>query len=101
MNFISTAVFAACVFLLTNSVQAQGLITCDSGHRSTWKTEEQLVEKVTSEGWQFARMREDLGCYHVFGISPEGERVEAYFDPVTLEKLMVVRRGEIIFRKEK
>ena len=31
---------------------------------------------------------------------PEGQRVEAYFHPVTLEKLLVARRGQILFRKK-
>ena len=30
----------------------------------------------------------------------EGDRVEAYFDPVSLEKLYVGRRGEVLYRKE-
>jgi hypothetical protein len=35
----------------------------------------------------------------VYGTTPEGDRVEAYFHPVTLEKLYVGRRGEVLFRK--
>ena len=40
------------------------------------------------------------GCYEVYGTTPEGDRVEAYFHPVTLEKLYVARRGEVLFRKK-
>ena len=44
--------------------------------------------------------RRSGGCYEVYGTTPEGDRVEAYFHPVTLEKLYVARRGEVLFRKK-
>ena len=78
---------------------ATGRMTCESGDRSTWKSPAELEAKMKSEGWTVRRIKEDGGCYEAYGTTPEGQRVEAYFHPVTLEKLLVARRGEILFRK--
>ncbi len=90
---------AACAILSVSEAQATGLMTCQSGDQSGWKSEQILTDKIKSEGWQVQRIKIDGGCYEVYGTTPEGDRVEAYFHPVTLEKLLVSRRGEILFRK--
>jgi sulfoxide reductase heme-binding subunit YedZ len=36
----------------------------------------------------------------VYGTDPQGNRVEAYFHPVTFEKLLVSRRGQVLFKKQ-
>ncbi|AWI59573.1 PepSY domain-containing protein [Sinorhizobium fredii] len=59
-----------------------------------------LEAQMKREGWSVRRIKEDGGCYEAYDTTPEGQRVEAYFHPVTLEKLLVSRRGEILFRKE-
>lgn len=94
--------FAAAAFLsiVATPSFATGLYTCDSGDRTSWKSTSELEEKMTSDGWQVRRIKEDGGCYEAYGTSPEGQRVEAYFHPVTLELLLVARRGEILFEKQ-
>ena len=37
-------------------------------------------------------------CYEVYAHTKQGQSVEAFFHPVTLEKLVVFRRGQEIFR---
>lgn len=78
---------------------ATGRMSCDSGDQSTWKTQEELKESVIQLGWKVRKVKIDGGCYELYGTTPEGQRVEAYFDPVTLEKLLVAQRGKIIFKK--
>ena len=80
--------------------RATGLLTCQSGDKAGWKGEEVLTSKIKLEGWQVQRIKIDGGCYEVYGTTPEGDRVEAYFHPVTLEKLLVARRGQILFKKD-
>jgi len=91
---------AACMLVAIADAPATGLMTCQSGDRASWKSEQTLTDKIKSEGWQVQRIKIDGGCYEVYGTTPEGDRVEAYFHPVTLEKLLVARRGQILFRKE-
>ncbi len=79
---------------------ATGLYTCEASDRSSWQSTDQLKEKMLADGWQeVRRVKEDGGCYEAYGTTAEGQPVEAYFHPVTLEMLLVARRGEILFRK--
>ncbi len=84
---------------LPNTGLATGLMTCDSGDRAGWLTKEAMADMLTAEGWEVRFIKEDGGCWEVYGTTPEGERVEGYFDPVTGEKLLVAQRGSILFRK--
>lgn len=91
---------AAAVAFASVPASATGVITCKSGPTSGWKSEKALTDKLTKEGWTIRKSKVDGGCYEVYGTTPEGERVEAYFHPKTLEKLYVGRRGEVLFRKK-
>lgn len=77
---------------------ATGAMTCQSD-KTQWKTQEQLTAALKAQGWTVRKSKVDGGCYEVYGTTPEGDRVEAYFHPVTLEKLLVSRRGEVLFKK--
>jgi hypothetical protein len=84
--------------LAATPAAATGRMTCNAGPQSAWRTQDQLVQELTRRGWQVRRTKIDGGCYEVYGTTPQGDRVEAYFHPVTLQQLLVSRRGEIIFR---
>lgn len=99
MRLSNLMALAISTVLVTGDVGATGLMRCDSGEQSTWQSQQVLTDKITAEGWQVRRVKIDGGCYEVYGTTPQGERVEAYFHPVTLEKLLVARRGQILFRK--
>lgn len=101
MRFFSTLVLgaAAAAALASVSASATGAIKCKAGPASGWKTQNVLKAKLVKEGWTVRKSKVDGGCYEVYGTTPEGERVEAYFHPVTLEKLYVARRGQVLFRK--
>ena len=80
--------------------QATGRMTCEPVDKENWIEEAALEEKLILEGWSVRRMKVDGGCWEVYGTTPEGKRVEAYFHPATGEKLLVSRRGQIIFRAD-
>ncbi len=84
--------------VLASPAGATGRMTCNAGPQAGWRTQEQLVETLTRQGWQVRRTKVDGGCYEVYGTMPQGDRVEAYFHPVTFQQLLVSRRGEVIFR---
>jgi len=83
-----------------NPSLATGLLTCESGDKSGWMTEQALTDKITAEGWQVNRIKEDGGCWEVYGVTPDGKRAEAYFHPVTGENLLIAQRGTILYRAE-
>jgi hypothetical protein len=97
MRFLlSASLFAAA--LIATPASATGVIKCNAGPESGWKSSDALKAKLTKEGWKVRLAKPDGGCYEVYGTTPKGERVEAYFHPVTFEKLYVARRGEVLFR---
>lgn len=96
---VATAAFFAAASLSSPAL-ATGKMTCDAGPQSGWKTQAQLEAALVEQGWTVKKSKVDGGCYEVYGTTPEGDRVEAYFHPVSLEKLLVSRRGKVLFRKQ-
>lgn len=71
---------------------ATGLATCESGPTSGWQAPEKLEKQLTDQGWKVRRIKEDGGCYEVYALDDKGQRVEAYFHPVTFEPVPTTRR---------
>jgi hypothetical protein len=90
----------AALAIAASPAQATGVIKCNAGPQSKWKTPEALTAKLVKEGWQVRKAKVDGGCYEVYGTTPKGERVEAYFHPVSLETLFIGRKGQVLFRKK-
>lgn len=86
--------------MLAGPAHATGLTTCESGDPKSWVSQDDLKTRLGKQGWEIAKIKVDGNCYEVYGRTPEGDRVEAYFHPVTMEKLLVSRRGQILFRKD-
>ena len=97
MRFLISAAMLATVALAA-SASATGVIKCNAGAQSGWKSMDALKAKLTKEGWKVRLAKPDGGCYEVYGTTEKGERVEAYFHPITFEKLYVARRGQVLFR---
>ena len=83
MNRIHFALAIAAIAFCAQ-LQATGLATCDSGPQSGWQPQEKLEKQLTERGWTIRRVKIDGGCYEVYAVTEKGERVEAYFHPVTL-----------------
>ena len=73
--------------LVTSPVLATGLATCDSGPQAGWQPQGKLEKQLIERKWQVRRIKVDGGCYEVYAMNEKGERVEAYFHPVTLERV--------------
>lgn len=81
----SSCLALSSLLMISQPVSATGMATCDSGSKEQWQKPEILEEKLREQGWEIRRVKEDGGCYEVYALNAEGERVEAYFHPVTLE----------------
>lgn len=77
--------------LAASTSLATGLATCDSGPRSGWQSAEILKTQLEAKGWKIRRIKIDGGCYEVYAIDDRGERVEAYFHPVTFARVPTAR----------
>lgn len=95
MRMILIAVAAA---TLAGPALATGKLTCDV-QPADRKPIEELKAELVRQGWTVAKAKLDGGCYEVYGVMPDTGRVEAYFHPVTFEKLFVEQRGKILFKK--
>jgi hypothetical protein len=96
LRLLALTAAAALAFTATPAA-ATGKMTCDAPQKQ-WKSLASLEAQLKKQGWQLRKSKVDGGCYEVYGTDPKGNRVEAYFHPVTFKKLLVSRRGQVLFR---
>jgi len=84
--FWSEALILAAV-MISNPGLATGLATCDSGPPESWQPKAVLQKQLTEKGWKVRQIKTDGGCYEVYALDDKGEKVEAYFDPRTLQSV--------------
>lgn len=75
----------AFLVLAATSANATGLATCESGPKAGWQPQEKLEKMLIDKNeWKIRRIKEDGGCYEVYAFDKNGDRVNAYYHPVTL-----------------
>ena len=85
MKTTLTTAIAATVLWIAASAGATGLATCESGPKSSWQAQEKLEKQLIDQnGWKIRRIKEDGGCSEVYAFDKNGDRVNAYYHPVTL-----------------
>ena len=96
---LTALILAAAIVGVTSGTPAAatGKMTCDAP-KAEWKSVASLQTQLKKQGWQVRKAKIDGGCYEVYGTDPTGNRVEAYFHPVSFKKLLVSRRGQVLFR---
>lgn len=82
------------------AAHADGNVACKPGPQKDWKPIDQLKKKVWMEGWELLKLQVEGDCYEVYARNDSGQVLEAFFHPVTLEKLIVYRRGAEVYRKK-
>jgi hypothetical protein len=75
------------LLLASGSAFAHGDVKCPKYPKEEWKPHDELHRKLQKEGWEVRRMEKTPTCYEVYGKDPKGKRVEAFFDPKTLERV--------------
>ncbi len=66
---------------------AHGDVKCTTLPKDQWKPHTELQAKLAREGWQIRRIEMTSSCYEVYAKDPKGKRVEAFFNPVTFERV--------------
>lgn len=94
---LTNMAFLSVALCMPLSVGATGLHQCEATEKSDWLSKAQLEEKLEATGWSVRFMKEDGGCWEVYGTNPDGQRVEGYFHPVTGEAELISQRGRILF----
>ncbi|HEY5800691.1 MAG TPA: PepSY domain-containing protein [Burkholderiaceae bacterium] len=85
-SILKTLLPLACA-LAVNGAWAHGDVKCTKLPKSQWKPHTELQDKLLKEGWQIRRMEQGASCYEVYAKDPKGKRVEAFFNPVTFERV--------------
>ena len=88
---VSAAVLAATAIAIASIgvAGATGLATFYSGSPHGLQPQEKLSAMLKEKGWEVRNIKVDGGCYEVYAIDDKGERAEAYFHPVTLERVEI------------
>ncbi|MEQ8251266.1 MAG: PepSY domain-containing protein [Oceanibaculum nanhaiense] len=55
--------------------------------KGEWQPAQELQAKLEAQGWKIQRLKTDDGCYEVYATDANGKRIEAYFNPKTLEMI--------------
>ncbi len=97
MKIIRFALAASLVLSATPAL-ADGDVKCNAGKADKWKPMAQLRKKAWQEGWSVQKAQVEGDCYEVYARTEAGQAIEAFFHPVTLQKLLVYRRGQEIYR---
>ena len=84
MRLLPLLTIATPLLLALTGAHATGLAACDSGPKESWQPQAKLAQMLKDKGWTVRRVKEDGGCYEVYGLDDKGQRVEAYFHPLTL-----------------
>ncbi len=92
------AAVAAFAVLATAPAHADGDVRCNPGPQNSWKPMNQLKKKAWLEGWTVLKTQVEGDCYELYARTETGQSIEAFFHPVTLQKLVVFRRGQEIYR---
>ena len=82
MKTASFITVAALIFGIAGTAAAADLCDVPEAERQSIET---LQQKLESEGWAVKKVKVDDGCYEAYATDPEGNKVEAYFDPKTFE----------------
>ena len=101
MNLVSRRLgllLAPLAFLAAAPAHADGNVQCKAGPQDKWKSMDKLKKQVWLEGWEIIKTQIEGDCYEVYARNGDGQVLEAFFHPVTLKKLVVLRRGQEVFR---
>lgn len=87
MKSIATRLAPLVFVFAASSAWADGEGNCPPIPKNEWKPTAELIKKLTEDGWKIRRVESTPKCYEVYGVDPQGKRVEAFFNPKTFERV--------------
>jgi len=52
-----------------------------------WQPRAKLQSQLEQQGWKIRSIKTEDGCYEAYAMDAGGKKVEAYFNPKTLERV--------------
>lgn len=86
MRRTTTGGLALLLVLGAATARADGEVSC-SEPKETWRPQMELQRELKSQGWRVRRVLTTNGCYEVYGIAANRQRVEAFFNPRTFQRV--------------
>jgi len=83
MKSIVLATLAAVAAFAGPAIAAQ---KCDVP-TAQWQPREALEAKLKADGWDVRSIKSEDGCYEAYAIDKDGNKVEAYFNPKTFDRV--------------
>lgn len=90
---------AALTIGLAQPALADGDVACGAGPQERWEPVRAVQRKAWRLGWEVLEVQVQGDCYEVYARNEQGQAIEAFLHPETLETLVIYRRGREIFRK--
>ena len=84
----SFVIAASLLAAIATPALAQHAERCEPIVKEEWKPKAELERKVTDMGWKVSRVKVTNGCYEVYGRDDKGHKVEVFFHPKTLERVV-------------
>lgn len=98
IRLLAAASLMGAALTLSSPALADGEVRCNGGPQQNWRPMAELKKKAWLEGWSVVKTQIEGDCYEVYARNEAGQVLEAFFHPVTLQKLVVFRRGKEVFR---
>ena len=73
--------------LLAFATAANAADLCKPVDKAQWMSKDEITAKVTALGYEVRKVQPEDGCWEVKG-TKDGQRVEAYFDPVSADLVL-------------
>ncbi|MFC4259724.1 PepSY domain-containing protein [Marinobacter lacisalsi] len=58
---------------------------------SEWQDQAKVEAMLKERGWDVKRLKTEDGCYEAYALDADGQRIEAYIDPRSLDVVKVKR----------
>lgn len=87
-SLMTRAALAGLLALAPFAASAHGNVECKAHPKEEWRPHTELQKKLLDDGWRSIRqIKLHNGCYEVYGMDPNGKRIEAFFDTKTFERV--------------
>lgn len=78
---------ALALSLTTGAAFAHGNVSCPALPKEEMKPQMELQKKLEGDGWKVRQVKKYNGCYEVYGMDGQGQKVEAFFNPKTFDRV--------------
>lgn len=95
LALLATLATAPVVFTAAPVLAATAAVAaCSTAPESSWKPQAELEAQLTAEGLKVLQIKVENGCYEVYAVDKDGNKVNAAYNAETFEKVGDAEAGE-------